>query len=373
MAMGDTSALKAKFRQLDKNGDNCLSLAELTDLLRAGNPNMKMRAIKTLYASCDTNGDGVIQFDEFVDFIHSAAPPTGSTSRTTAGRHATAVAAATSHDEGDGAKWADVQACFESFAGKDKCLQGVEFAKFCKQSHLFNTTFTKHDVDLVFAKVVPRGLRAMQFDEFRCALMQVALKRECRTSEVQDIVIAAGGATFEGTKADAVRLHDDKTTYTGSHTANPHHGDACGVEKKLSENRHAALVQRAAEQSAQQDVEGDWSEVKLFFDEFAKDARCSSVDLCKMLVDTGCIKSNGKLTKTDVELVFSSKAPAGAKFIDFETFKDCLRVVACKLGTSVAELQDKIVHSEGAIYRGTQGASRFHDDKSTYTGMHYGK
>jgi len=270
--------------------------------------------------------------------------------------------------------WDSVQTCFESFAGKDLCLQGIEFAKFCKQNKLYNKGFTKNDVDLVFAKVVPKGQRAMHFDEFRSAVMQIALKRKCATRDVQAIIIETGGVTFEGTKADAVRFHDDKSCYTGSHTQNAHHGvDQAGVEARRGDSRHAALAAESEQASGAQADEGDWDEVQLFFNDFAKEGRCSVVDFTKLLLDTGCIKRGGTFSKTDAELVFSSKAPRGQKFVGFENFKEMLRSVAVKMGISVGQLQQKITQSEGQILVGTEGKSRFHDDKETYTGMHYGK
>lgn len=43
----------------------------------------------------------------------------------------------------------------------------------------------------------------------------MAEKKGKSTAEVVYTVISAGGPTFTGTKADAVKFHDDKNLYTG--------------------------------------------------------------------------------------------------------------------------------------------------------------
>jgi len=111
--------------------------------------------------------------------------------------------------------WGEVSARFAAFAGKD--MDGREFAKLCKDCDLFDKKFKTTDVDLVFAKVVEKGKRRIDVEQFKNALRLVAAKKECSVSKVQALVAKSSGPTLSGTKADAVKFHDDKTLYTGVH------------------------------------------------------------------------------------------------------------------------------------------------------------
>ena len=55
----------------------------------------------------------------------------------------------------------------------------------------------------------------MSFDQFLSALVKVAEKKGQALEEVVRTVLAAGGPSVSGTKADYVKFHDDKSTYTG--------------------------------------------------------------------------------------------------------------------------------------------------------------
>lgn len=63
--------LKAKFHELDENGDGYLSYEELSKLLRKGNPDMSDDEMRLLYDQLDTHHDGKVDFHEFCDFIHT--------------------------------------------------------------------------------------------------------------------------------------------------------------------------------------------------------------------------------------------------------------------------------------------------------------
>merc|ERR1712070_566786 len=63
--------IKAKFHELDANGDGFLDYEELASLLRKGNPDLDEDEIKLLYESLDTHHDGRVDFHEFCDYIFS--------------------------------------------------------------------------------------------------------------------------------------------------------------------------------------------------------------------------------------------------------------------------------------------------------------
>jgi hypothetical protein len=110
-----------------------------------------------------------------------------------------------------------LQHAFSAFADGKPDMDGKTFAKLCKDCKLLDKKFTATDVDLIFAKVAPKGQRRITFEQFGAALEHVATKKGTGVDAVHDAVCMAGGPTLNGTVADHVKFHDDKSTYTGTH------------------------------------------------------------------------------------------------------------------------------------------------------------
>lgn len=96
-------------------------------------------------------------------------------------------------------------------------LDGKSFAKLMKDAKLLDKKYTSTDVDLLFAKIVTKGLRTISFDQFKKGLEAAATKKGVTYDDVANKILAelAEGPKFAGTKADYVKFHDDKSTYTG--------------------------------------------------------------------------------------------------------------------------------------------------------------
>merc|ERR1712046_170105 len=77
--------------------------------------------------------------------------------------------------------------------------------------------FTQTDADLAFAKAVSKGRRRIGFQQFEALLSTVADAKGLPHDEVHALVGVSSGPVLHSTKADAVRFHDDKSTYTGTH------------------------------------------------------------------------------------------------------------------------------------------------------------
>lgn len=60
-----------------------------------------------------------------------------------------------------------------------------------------------------------QGSRRMSFKEFENALELLATAKGVAGDEVRQKVAASPGPSCNATQAAAVRLHDDKSTYTG--------------------------------------------------------------------------------------------------------------------------------------------------------------
>jgi hypothetical protein len=110
-----------------------------------------------------------------------------------------------------------LKAVFKAFSGAREDMDGKSFSKLCKDCDLLDEAFTATDVDLVFAKVV-KGHRRISFAQFEHLLRLIAEKKGVEHGQFIKNVALSEGPKLNGTLADAVRFHDDKSTYTGRHS-----------------------------------------------------------------------------------------------------------------------------------------------------------
>jgi len=334
--------LQAKFKKYDNTGDGKLDFTEMKNLLREGNPDLDEKALRSLYQKVDKDNSGSVDFDEFVNYLYQV-PQT----------YACAP-----------------QACndkFTEFAGPE--MDGKEFAKFCKDCGLIDKGFKTEDIDVTFAKVLPRGKRKITlevgkegYSQYDKLLSLLAEKKKVTPAEVFEIV-AGGEKSSSGTKADAVRFHDDKTLYTGSHGANEAHGRA---EAEAA----APKVEREAFDIG---PEGDWTGCKKTFEAFDTDSGngegLGCREFTKLCEDAGLTDKNYHRGKCD--LVFTELRK---KKLVFEDFQQALRLIAEDKKEQIQDVQNQVARCSGPQFENTTADSvRFHDDKDTYTGMHAGK
>ena len=96
-----------------------------------------------------------------------------------------------------------------------KEMDGKSFAKLTKDCGLIDKKLTTTDVDLVFAKIKDKAARKITFDQFKAGVAQMAAKKGISEADLSNLIVSSGGPKFQGTKADYVKFHDDKSTYTG--------------------------------------------------------------------------------------------------------------------------------------------------------------
>jgi Ca2+-binding EF-hand superfamily protein len=335
------SDMQQKFKNFDKSGDGKLNFAEMKVLLRKGNPNLADDELQDLFVKADISGDGSLDFDEFVAFLWGEPPP--------------AVEAAPE----------SLKAKFAEFAG-DK-MDSREFNKLCKDCGLIGKGFAQTQVDTTFTKVKERGTRDIDFKQFEKALNLIA---EAKGVPASDIFakVTAGAKSSSGTQADAVRFHDDKSTYTGTHTNNAVHGDPEAMKGEYGAARHERISAAAAVNAGGPDA--DWAGVERVYRAYDKDNNgLDQREFDKILED--CKLFNKTFKKQDTGIVFQKALSKGQRKITVEEFKEALRKIADKRMCSTQEVQDLVMASDGPTLKGTQAdAVRFHDDKSTYTGAH---
>lgn len=329
-------ALGKKFAENDKSGDRKLDLNEMKSLLRQGNPDLEDKALSQLFKRIDKDGNGTVDFDEFVAYLYSSPP---------------------NYEKAP-------DACIEKFtefAGPE--MDGTEFSKFCVDCGLIDRGFRKEDIATLFAKVCPRGKRKISveaggdgFSQYDKLLSLLAEKKKVSPAEIFRLV-AGGAKTSSATKADSVRFHDDKSTYTGAHAQNEAHGDTS----------HAERVREKYDIGA----EGDWSACEDCFQAFDKDQQggLGNREFTKLCVDAGlCGKS---FTSGQADIVFTSMK---VKQLDFGAFQEALRKVAETKKEPICDLQAMVGRCQGPVVHATVADNvRFHDDKDCYTGTHAGK
>mmetsp|Transcript_59050 Transcript_59050/g.127745 ORF Transcript_59050/g.127745 Transcript_59050/m.127745 type:complete len:412 (-) Transcript_59050:68-1303(-) len=382
---GKRDALKAVFQKYDKDQNGSISRSELEDLLHA----IKIDSgdLSAFFTHIDKNHDGVIQYEEFVDWLYEKR-----------GQFAVAGCLVPPSEGG-------IEDVFLAFCGSGHSdMDGKCFAKLCKDCGLLDRKCTPTDVDLIFAKVVAKGHRRIVFAEFEMALHKVAEKKGVDFQDIEDKVVCGGGPVLHGTKADAVRFHDDKSTYTGTHVnGGPDHvakgqGSAhssLGPAALRHDERHSSTGSNARRTSAttvvatQRPSRVEAHEAFLAMHE-APQAQESlpqykSLDATWMAYTKGqdmdgktfaklckdCELLDKKCTPTDVDLIFAKVAPKGQRRIHIGQFEAALELLANKKGKSVDEVRGIVTEHGGPELHGTQAeAVRFHDDKSTYTGVH---
>eukprot|EP00760_Papus_ankaliazontas_P018911 PhM_4_TR17759/c2_g1_i1/m.54890 len=129
----------------------------------------------------------------------------------------------------------DLHPMFLSFCafggGKVAEMENAKFAKFARDSKLLDKKLTSTDIDLMFSKHKPKGERKISYAVFRGALIpEIAAKKGLSEEALVGMLMSTGGPHSSGTKADAVRFHDDKESYTGVYA----HGGPSTVDTNTS-------------------------------------------------------------------------------------------------------------------------------------------
>ena len=108
-----------------------------------------------------------------------------------------------------------LQKTFLTFTANQNSMDNRTFVKLMKDCKLLNNALTTTDLDINFAKVKDKAEKKITFDQFKQALELCAPKLKMTPEQIFAKVQSSSGPEFKGTKADNVKLHDDKSTYTG--------------------------------------------------------------------------------------------------------------------------------------------------------------
>jgi len=254
----------------------------------------------------------------------------------------------------------DAERLFRDFCGNRDDLDGKGWAKLCKDARLIGGGLSAPDADVIFttvvAKVAGRGAGRMTWPMFQEAMTRLALKKQISPSEVEEMLENCDGPQLNATKSDSVRFHDDKSTYTGAHRDSSSPG--------------------SRPRTAPQEVEAHsfGGEAKDLFMSFSGNGQdLDGKGWAKFCKDAGLM--NSKFTGPDADVVFTTvvakTSGRGAGRMTYPMFEEALTRVALKKGVDVEVVEEAIANCRGPTRNATQADNvRFHDDKSSYTGMH---
>ena len=107
-----------------------------------------------------------------------------------------------------------LQAVFQSYSA-GATMEGKQFAKLMKDCKILDKKVTSTDIDLIFAKIKEKAARRISFTEFQSGLELVAQRKGLTVIQIRETISQNQGPILTGTKADAVKYHDDKSLYTG--------------------------------------------------------------------------------------------------------------------------------------------------------------
>lgn len=129
----------------------------------------------------------------------------------------------------DGAESELLMDSFVSFCWGKPDMSNRDFLRLCRDCHLLSNRFTALDADLLFTKVLPKMQRRMKFEDFEVALRQLAERKGVAMSAIRQAIAFAHGPFVQATEADAIRLHDDISSYTGTHVHGGPESGALGL------------------------------------------------------------------------------------------------------------------------------------------------
>mmetsp|Transcript_21971 Transcript_21971/g.32741 ORF Transcript_21971/g.32741 Transcript_21971/m.32741 type:complete len:164 (+) Transcript_21971:59-550(+) len=138
-------------------------------------------------------------------------------------------------------------------------MTSTKFFKFCKDCKIVDKQVTRTKIDLLFTKLKAKGNRVIKFSVFKNKGIPELAKMKYGKTDIPGGVekllklILSGKTKSSGTKADKVKLHDDKKLYTGvyarggpntkstsvtlSQMADRSAADARGVNHKYDKNK----------------------------------------------------------------------------------------------------------------------------------------
>jgi len=277
---------------------------------------------------------------------------------------------------------------FRAYCGAKSDMDGKTFAKLCREYNLIDKTLTANDVDIVFAKVVPKGLRRIGYDNFSCALALLAEKKGTSVDHIYHALNQAKKPARPSSTGDASRR---RPVVADAMRAQSPGGRLQNTGRELSPGRvhsprHTQIVTQSSNigqmtkqmrQStpallgslpnvSRKDLPNVEDTFKVYCGKSVDMDGKTFFKLCK-----DCALIDASMPATEVDIIFAKVNPRGHRRMCFESFEHALRWIALKKDVDEVTVRSVIQQSQGPVRRCTKvDLVRLHDDKSTYTGTH---
>lgn len=216
-----------------------------------------------------------------------------------------------------------LQQVFASYNGTQKTMEGKSFAKMAKDCKLIDKKLTATDVDLIFAKVKDKTERRITYEQFVKGVNLMADKKGVSHEDIAHAILSTGGPQFQGTQADNVKFHDDKSLYTGVHAnGGPTNVDSIhpvasfGQAPQKDQEEVKETTKKMAQMSVENNPAASLDEVFHSFTGGANDM--DGKTFAKMAKDTKILDKN--LTATDIDLIFAKVKDKTARKITLPQF-----------------------------------------------------
>lgn len=221
-------------------------------------------------------------------------------------------------------------------------MEGKSFAKLAKDCKLLDKKLTATDIDLIFAKVKDKSERRITYAQFEKAIDQIAAKKGSDADTVTSAILGVGGPAFAGTKADAVKFHDDKSLYTGVYAqGGPTNVDSIAPttsfgQMSLEEEKKEAKPRKGSGAGVVASSEPASSLAEVFKNFTGGATEMEGKTFAKMAKDCKILDKN--LTATDIDLIFAKVKDKAARKINYTQFEKGIHECAAKKKVSFDDL-----------------------------------
>lgn len=104
---------------------------------------------------------------------------------------------------------------FAKYSSNQPEMNGRTFVKVFKDCNLISKSLSATSLDIIFSKVKTKGKLKITYDQFQEGIQEAAKEAKINYKDVLAKIVSSKGPDFHGTKTDKVKLHDDKSQYTG--------------------------------------------------------------------------------------------------------------------------------------------------------------
>jgi len=208
------------FLIFDLNGNGHISVDEYIKV--SGKLALEVPQLQSDYKqfdSIDVNKNGIIEYSEWHSYFKDVLlrDPAAAKKLCAAATKISGMKERGEINFEDGsASLGALHSAFLAFSGGQSELDGRSFVKLLKETKVIEKDFSTTDADLTFAKVKSGpAARKITFTEFENALILIAEKKKVSEDAIRQKIETTQGPTYNATKAEYTKFHDDKSTYTG--------------------------------------------------------------------------------------------------------------------------------------------------------------